>query len=132
MSDVGNHVTSLVPRVAFLPDSYYEVNGAARTCRELTLFARRRQYPFLLIHCGPDFRFSAEEPAWSLQLKRSRLSIPVDADLRFDPTFYRQRQLVEETVRRFRAGIIHITSPGDVGIIGALTACKLHIPLVAS
>jgi hypothetical protein len=37
----------LVPPVAFLTDTFHEVNGAARTCRELAAFANRREHPMV-------------------------------------------------------------------------------------
>src|SRR5262249_55415720 len=38
----------------------------------------------------------------------------------------------EDCVRRFRPDYIHLTSPGDLGILGALVASRLGIPLAAS
>ena len=34
------------PRVALIADTFYEVNGVARTCREWEAFSRRRGLPF--------------------------------------------------------------------------------------
>lgn len=64
------------PRVALFADTFHEVNGAARTCRE-----------------------------W-------------DA--------------VQERVRQFARDFIHLTSPGDLGILGAVVAARLCVPLAAS
>ena len=50
------------PRVALLADTFYEVNGAARTCREWDAFARRRQIPFFSVRSGNKRRFHAEGP----------------------------------------------------------------------
>jgi len=35
------------PRVAFFPDSYYEINGVAHTSRQFEAYSRRRGLPFL-------------------------------------------------------------------------------------
>jgi hypothetical protein len=44
--------TQAAPRVALLADTFHEVNGAARTCREWDDYARRRQLPFLCVSMG--------------------------------------------------------------------------------
>lgn len=121
----------MIPRVAFLPDSYLETNGAARTCRELAAFARRRKLPFLLAHFGAESRLE-RNGMWKLELRRSPLGFSVDADLAFDLTFYRLRRRLEEALRSFGVQVIHITSPGELGILGALLAARLDVPLVAS
>jgi glycosyltransferase involved in cell wall biosynthesis len=121
----------MAPRVAFLPDSYLETNGAARTCRELAAFARRRGLPFLLAHFGAENRIE-RNGIWRLEFQRSPLGFPVDADLAFDLTFYRLRDRLERALRSFGAQVIHITSPGELGILGAILAARLKLPLVAS
>ncbi len=120
------------PRVAFLPDSFHEVNGAARSCRELVAFASRRQLPFFSVRFGDTESFDRSGPLWTLDLKRSRLRIPVDSDLYFDPLFYRLRARLEARLREFQPDLIHITSPGDLGILGAIAASALRVPLVLS
>ena len=35
-----------VPRVAYLPDTFYEVNGVAHTSRQFEAFALRKGLPF--------------------------------------------------------------------------------------
>lgn len=67
-----------------------------------------------------------------LELSRSRFAIPVDTDLRFDPVFLSVSKLVEEKLRKFQPEVIHITSPGDLGILGAFLGYRLKIPLVLS
>jgi phosphatidylinositol alpha 1,6-mannosyltransferase len=121
-----------VPRVALLADSFHEVNGAARTCRELDAFARRRSYPFFSIRYGPRLSLDEQGTAWTLELRRSRFSIQVDPDLYFDPLFLRERELILEKLRRFQPDVIHIISPGDLGILGAIAADQSGVPLVVS
>jgi len=120
------------PRVAFMADSFHEINGAARTCRELQAYASRKQLPFLSIHGGEKTSFTVNGSVQVLELERSKLSIPVDADLKFDPLFYKQRELVEEKLREFQPDLVHLTSPGDIGILGAIAADDLKVPLVLS
>ncbi|MDX2152000.1 MAG: glycosyltransferase [Bryobacteraceae bacterium] len=121
-----------VPRVAFLPDSYHEVNGAARTCRELVAFAERRGYPFLSVRFAKRERFEKRGPLSVLELRRSVLKVPVDPDLDFDLLFYRLHGSLLSRLRAFRPDIIHITSPGDLGILGAVAARQLGVPLALS
>jgi phosphatidylinositol alpha 1,6-mannosyltransferase len=120
------------PRIALFADTFYEVNGAARTCREWDAFARRRGLNFLCVRWGQRTATCEDGAAWSLELKRSLLSFPVDPDLRFDLRFYRFLQMVEAEVRRFRPDFIHLTSPGDLGILGAIIAARTGTPIAAS
>ena len=82
------------PRIAFFPDSYLEVNGAAMTCRRLVEFAEKRDYPFLCVHAGDKTETSISGSVTHLSLKRSPLSIPMDKDLKYDPFFNRHLKLV--------------------------------------
>ncbi len=120
------------PRIALFADTFYEVNGAARTCREWDAFARRRNLPFLCVRWGQRAAASEDGAVWNLDLVRSRASFPVDPDLRFDLRFSRFLGAVEARVRRFRPDFIHLTSPGDLGILGAIVAARLKTPLAAS
>ncbi len=120
------------PRVAFFPDSFHEVNGAALTCRQLEAFAARQNRDFMTVRCGPREFFQRTGHSWRLQLRRGRLALPIDRDLSFDPLLFLRRHEVLKGVRAFAPDLIHITSPGDVGILGAWTAHTLGVPLVAS
>ena len=119
------------PRIALFADTFHEVNGAARTCREWDAFARRRNLPFLCVRWAARAASVEQEPVWSLDLVRSRLSFPLDPDLRFDVSFLRHLETVQAMVQRFRPDFIHVTSPGDLGILGAIVAARLKIPLAA-
>jgi glycosyltransferase involved in cell wall biosynthesis len=120
------------PRIALFADTFYEVNGAARTCREWDAFARRRSLPFLSIRWNQQPSFMEDGPVCHLDLVRSRSSFPIDPDLRFDVRFFRYLDRVETFVRRFRPEFVHVTSPGDLGILGAIIAHRLGVPLAAS
>ena len=43
---------SATPRVAYLPDTFYEINGVAHTSRHFEAFAQRRGLPFFCLHPG--------------------------------------------------------------------------------
>jgi glycosyltransferase involved in cell wall biosynthesis len=130
-------MTAPVPRVAYLPDSFHEVNGVAHTSRQFEAFARRRNLPFLCVHAGahsgPRATSHTEEGSvWTLELPRGFLSFALEKDLRFDPAFLRHIPLISEVLERFQPDLINITGPSEVGMLGAGLAHHLHLPLAAS
>lgn len=120
------------PRVAFLTDTFHEVNGVALTSRQLQGFAERRNYPFLCVYGGDETRRYNQGSVRHLQLKRGPLAFHLDKGLRHDPVLWRYMRELSDEILQFRADLIHITSPGDVGEIGAVLAYRLKIPLVIS
>jgi glycosyltransferase involved in cell wall biosynthesis len=120
------------PSVAFFTDSFHEINGVALTSREFQGFARRRQIPFLCVRGAGETRLVQDGPVFSLDLHRSAASFPLDLSLYFDPVLLRHRVRVANALGQARTELIHVTGPGDVGILGALLAHQLNIPLVAS
>ena len=123
---------STYPRVAFLPDTFFEVNGVAHTARQLESFARRRQIPFLSVHCGPQTQKTNDGAVLILQLKRSPACISLDANLDYDPLLWRHATRVAREARNFGAELIHVTGPGDMGAVGAYVSWLLKLPLVIS
>lgn len=126
-------MTGHVPRVAFFPDSFHEVNGVAHTSRHFESFARKNNLPFLCVRAG--IRGVALEKSgnvWTLELPRSVLSIPLEKDLTFDPAYLRHLPLVNETLESFAPDLIHITGPSDIGLLGAGFARTWRLPLAAS
>jgi glycosyltransferase involved in cell wall biosynthesis len=122
-----------MPRVAYFPDSFHEVNGVAHTSRHFEAFARRRNLPFLCVRAGDRAQAMLEEGnVWTLELPRSILSIALEKDLRFDPAFLRHIPLIGEVVERFKPDLIHITGPSEVGMLGACLAHHLELPLAGS
>jgi glycosyltransferase involved in cell wall biosynthesis len=120
-------------RVAYFPDSFHEVNGVAHTSRHFEGFARQRNLPFLCVRAG-DRRYPLERErnVTTLELPRGVLSIPLDKDLKIDPAWVRHVPIIVRTVRTFRPDVIHITGPSELGLLGALLAGLLRIPLAAS
>ncbi len=126
-------MTDRVPRVAYFPDSFHEVNGVAHTSRHFEAFARRRNLPFLCVRAGDRAQAILEKDhVWSLELPRGFLSFALEKDLRFDPAFLRHLPLIGKTLERFKPDLIHITGPSEVGMIGAWFAHHLGVPLAAS
>jgi phosphatidylinositol alpha 1,6-mannosyltransferase len=125
-------LSSRVPRVAFLPDSFSEVNGVAHTSRQFTAWAARTGRPFLCIYGGSKARLLKQGELQTLELPRGFASFALDKDLRYDPFFARHGPRILETLRAFRPDIIHITGPSELGMLGALFAHRLGVPLAAS
>src|SRR6202050_3551858 len=127
---------SAPPRVAYLPDPFYEINGVAHTSRHFEAFALRKGLPFFCLH--PGKRDSAiqelqQGELTTLEIPRgSAISFRLEKDLTFDPAFLRHKKFLEERLRAFRPDIVHVTGPSEPGILGAWLARNLKVPLVAS
>jgi phosphatidylinositol alpha 1,6-mannosyltransferase len=127
---------SATPRVAYFPDTFYEINGVAHTSRHFEAFAQRRGIPFFCLH--PAKRDSAiheqqQGELTTLEIPRgSMISFRLEKDLTFDAAFMRHKKFLEERLRAFRPDIVHITGPSEPGILGAWLAKNLKVPLVAS
>jgi len=121
------------PRVAYLPDSFHEVNGVAHTSRNFVAYAQRHDFPFLCVRAGARPRPVEQTGNLStLELPRSRASIRIEKDLDFDPLFFRHATAIRAELVRFCPDVIHITGPSELGIFGAYFAWEEGIPLAAS
>ena len=120
------------PRVALFTDCFHEVNGAAHTFRHLQAFAERRGLPLLSIHSGPKTRCFTRGPITTLELQRGWAAFDVDVDFGFDPLLWRHWGRIGTELAAFKPDLIHIISPGDFSILGAIWAHKLGIPVVGS
>ncbi len=122
-----------VPRVAYFPDSFHEVNGVAHTSRNFVAYAERHGLPFLCVRAGGRAEaFEQQGELRTLELGRSRTSVRMEKDLEFDTLFWRHGGAIRRQLERFRADVIHITGPSELGIFGAYFAWEMGIPLAAS
>lgn len=122
-----------VPRIAYFPDSFHEVNGVAHTSRNFVAYARRHNLPFLCVRAGRRREaFEQTGELRTLELRRSRASVRMEKDLEFDALFWRHATLIRRELIRFQPDIIHITGPSELGIFGAYFAWEMHLPLAAS
>jgi phosphatidylinositol alpha 1,6-mannosyltransferase len=122
-----------LPRVAYFPDSFHEVNGVAHTSRHFEAFARRRNLPFLCVRAGHRAEPLVKDGnVWTLELPRGILSFALEKDLRFDPAFMRHIPLIQHALEGFKPDLIHITGPSEVGMLGAGLAHNLGLPVAAS
>lgn len=120
------------PRVAFFTDCFHEINGVALTSRELQAFAERRGLPFFSLHAGPETSVTTKGSITTMELRRTACGFRLDAGMSFDLLFPRHYARVRSELQRFRPDILHITGPGDCGLLGTILASQLGIPLVAS
>ena len=120
-------------RVAYFPDSFHEVNGVAHTSRHFEAYARREGLPFLCVRAGTRSEaFEVNETVATLELARGRFSFSLEKDLRFDIGFVRHLPAIVRVLRAFRPTVIHVTGPSELGMVGAILAHCMGIPLVAS
>jgi phosphatidylinositol alpha 1,6-mannosyltransferase len=120
------------PRVALFPCVYHEVDGVASTSKQFESFAGRRELPLLMVHAGPKNAVSSSGSVTHIELRRSRLKFPIDRAHYYDLLFWRHYRTLEAQVREFRPDLVQITGPSDVGMLGALIAHRLHVPLAAT
>jgi len=121
------------PRIAYFPDSFYEINGVAHTSRQFEAFVRKRNLPFLMVRAGNrDPSLLVEGNLTTLELPRGSFAFRLEKDLTWDAGYARHLSLIFRTLRDFRPDIIHITGPSENGILAVIVANHLHLPLAAS
>ncbi|MBV8515374.1 MAG: glycosyltransferase, partial [Acidobacteria bacterium] len=120
------------PRVAFFCETFNEINGVALTARQFADFAARHGRPFISVHSGAVLEQRTEGTVRHLELPRSRASFGIERDLSYDPFLWRHIEHVRKVLREFRPDVIHVTSPGEFGQLGAWLSHTMRIPLVAS
>ncbi len=126
-----------VPRIAYFPDSFHEVNGVAHTSRNFAAYADRHGLPFLCVRASagagtPRREFMQSGELRTLDLRRSPISVRMEKDLQFDPLFWRHGEEISRQLLAFQPDIIHITGPSELGIFGAYFAWKHGVRLAAS
>ena len=124
-------------RIAYLPDSFHEVNGVAHTSRNFVAYAQRRGIEMLCIRASaglstPRITHAQHGTLRTFDLRRSPAALGLEKDLSFDPLFFRYTGEIERALQTFRPDVVHITGPSELGLFGAHFAHKLGVPLVAS
>jgi phosphatidylinositol alpha 1,6-mannosyltransferase len=119
------------PRIAYFPDAYNEVDGVARLSRHFEAFAKSREFQFLTVHAGPRKEIVTSGSVTRVQLPRGPLTFPLDQTHKYDLAFWRYYRDVANRVQDFDPDVVQITGPSDVGMLGALVAHKLRVPLAA-
>lgn len=127
-----NQRSAQLPRVAIFADSFLEVDGAAMTCRRLVDYAKETGLPMICVHAGPKAEIRNEGSIRYLSVRRSRLSIPLDHDLKYDPIFSKNYAFIDREIKKFKPDVIHITGLNDVSIVGTLIGWTSSTPIMAS
>lgn len=122
----------MMPRVAFFTDSFHETNGVALTSRQFAAFAKSRFHPFFSVHPGPVTAHWKRGTFETFEIANSRYVLGLEHDLAFDLGFARHRRQLRKALRAFQPDLIHVTGPGHVGMLGAILAKELSVPLAAS
>lgn len=102
------------------------------TCRRLTDYAKRNNFPFLCVHAGPETARVEDGSTIHFSLKRSPFRFALDEDLAYDPLFQRYQGKVRRMLEEFKPDVIHITGLNDVSIVGAYLAWRMDIPMIGS
>jgi len=119
-------------RVALFACAYNEIDGVANTMRYLDAFAKSRDFPLLNVHGGIDQYRRQDGSVERVELERRWPKFSVDYQHDYDLNLWRYFAEMEDAVRQFRPDIVHVTGPSDVGLMGAMIAHRLHIPIAAS
>lgn len=118
-------------RVAFFPDAFHEIDGVAMVGRRMQAYAAQHDLPLMLVHSGPREQIVREASVTRVELQRSSIKFPLDQAHEFDLLFLRHYRKMAALLKEFRPNLIQITGPSDVGILGAMLAHKLQVPLAA-
>jgi phosphatidylinositol alpha 1,6-mannosyltransferase len=119
-------------RVALFTDSFHELNGVATVSREFQAYAQRRGIPFCCVHSGPRTQVTDSGSVRTIELKRGMFSFKLDENLYCDPLLNRYRKWTISQLESFRPDLIHITGPGDMGILGFWVSHNILVPKTAS
>ena len=84
------------------------------------------------MHTGPQTACWTEGNLTTYELKLSWASLRLETDLFLDPLYWRHLPRIYRALRQFRPDLVHVTGPGHHGLLGALAARLLRVPLVAS
>jgi len=119
-------------RVALFACAYDEMDGVANFVRHFEDYAGKRNLPLLVVHGGAQ-----EGDFWTGTVRRLAFlrrfpKFTLDKKHDFDLLFWRYFTNARTALNAFRPDLVHITGPSDVGMLGALLAHRLRLPLAAS
>lgn len=118
------------PRIALFTDTYDEISGVGHTFRLLADHCRRRGLPLDIFTVAPE-RSSREETG-CVTIHRIKPKVPFS----YYPGLYFDLVPLDDSVisygRAARFDVIHVATPGHMGITGLYLATKLMRPLVGS
>lgn len=111
-----------IPRVAYFPDTFYEINGVAHTSRHFEAFARRRNIPFFCLHPAKKDSAIQEQQQGeltTLEIPRgSAISFRIEKDLTFDAAFCGIRSSSRNVCARFAQTLCTLRGLASLGFSG--------------
>ncbi|MGZ4198972.1 MAG: glycosyltransferase, partial [Thermoleophilia bacterium] len=114
------------PHVAMFTDTIEEINGVAAVLQPLVAFAEKQGWPFTMISCGSE---RLTKPTHEVFPALDRFSFDVYEEFPlFVPPVLQLLHWCEDN----DVDVIHAATPGPMGMIAALLARTLGLPLVAS
>ncbi len=119
-------------RIALFACAYNEIDGVSTTVRHFETYAGNQKFPFLLINGGFNDRDLRAGTMRRVELRRKFPKFALDKKHEFDLLFWRYLDRVTAILREFEPDLVHITGPSDVGMLGAVAAHRLKLPLAAS
>lgn len=116
--------------MALFTDTYDEISGVGHTFRRFADHCLRRELPLDIFTVSPER--SSREELGSVVVHRVRPRIP----LNYYPGLYLDLVPLDDTVlasaqgRRF--DVIHVATPGHIGITGLYLSTRMALPLIGS
>lgn len=112
------------PRVLIFTDTYSEMNGVAGTLRRLAALGASGELRLRVVAAGvePSRGVLAVQPDWSVPLPTSEhlsLSFPAPGELL-------------ARIEAERPEVIHVATPGPIGLLGLLGGKLLGLPVIGS
>jgi len=119
-------------RVALFTDTFFEINGAARTLRQVASRAHQFGIKLDVYTYGPEAKTSQEGEATVFQFN-NRLAVRYYEGLKFEviPDFRIRRDFVTQ-VRRSPYQLIHLATPGSIGLVGRAFAKQFRVPQIGT
>lgn len=119
-------------RVALFTDTFFEINGAARTLRQVASRAHQFGVALDVYTYGPEAKTSKESEATVFQFN-NRLAVRYYEGLRFEviPDF-RIRRTFTEQMRRAPYQLVHLATPGSIGLVGRAFAKQFRLPQIGT
>lgn len=116
--------------MALFTDTFDEISGVGLTFHRFANHCRQRSYPLDIFTVSPDH--SARDTDGSVTIHRIKPRIPVN----YYPGLYFDLVPLDETVVKYGLAtgfdVVHVATPGHIGITGLYLALKLNRPLIGS
>jgi len=116
-------------KIALFTDTYDEINGIGNTFRNLIDYCEKTNKEFHVYTKG-DMDEVEERGTVKIFRYKSALPIPIYSDLEFDMKIPRIR--IRRNCRKEKYDLIHLATPGSMGVNGLFNAIKDKIPCLGT